>query len=443
MPHKVSVIGLGYVGSVTAACLAAKGNSVVGVDANPQKVEFVNAGRSPVVERGVEELLLNNRQAGRLRATTDAATAVHSTDVSFVCVGTPSLRNGRLDLSSIERVCEEVGRALREKGTFHIVVLRSTILPGTTQGIAIPALESTSGKRAGKDFAVCVNPEFIREGCAVADFHNPPFTILGADADESHLVAPLRELYDWVPSRVFETSVRTAEMVKYVCNCFHALKVGFANEIGTLCKQMHVDTEEVIEIFKSDTRLNISPAYLAPGFAFGGSCLPKDLRALTYRAKELDLNIPLLSSILASNDEHLNRAIDSVLNTGKKKIGILGLSFKAETDDLRESPLVQLIKRLIGEGCSVQVWDPYVSLGRLVGSNRQFIEEVIPHIGSLLLPELSDVIREAEVVAVGTRGVNRQTLEELVRPDQVVIDLVNLERVRRPQGLSNYTGISW
>jgi len=443
MPHRVSVIGLGYVGSVTAACLAARGNSIVGVDSSPQKVEFVNAGRSPVLETGVEELLSNSHHAGRLYATTDAGAAVRSTEVSFVCVGTPSLRNGRLDLSSIERVCAEVGGALKQKGAFHVVVLRSTILPGTTHGIAIPALESASGKRAGKDFAVFVNPEFIREGCAVADFHNPPFTILGADPEQSALMAPVRELYDWVPSRFFETSVKAAEMVKYVCNCFHAVKVSFANEIGTLCKEMDVDTEAVIEVFKSDTRLNISPAYLAPGFAFGGSCLPKDLRALTYRAKELDLNLPLLGSILPSNDEHLNRAVDAVLHAGKKRIGILGLSFKAETDDLRESPLVQLIKRLIGEGCSIQVWDPYVSLGQLVGSNRQFIEEVIPHIGSLLVPDLSDVIRAAEVVAVGTRAVSGRTLEELVRPDQIVIDLVNLEKARRPHGLSNYAGINW
>jgi GDP-mannose 6-dehydrogenase len=441
MPHSVSIIGLGYVGSVTAACLASKGNHVIGVDTNPQKVAAIDAGRSPVLEKGVNEMIAESHADGRLRATTDAAAAVEATEISFVCVGTPSLRNGRLDLSSVERVCHEMGRALEQKESFHVVVLRSTILPGTAHTIAIPALEATSGKRSGKDFAVCVNPEFMREGCAVVDFHNPPFTILGAD-DPAHL-AVLRQLYEWVPGRIFETTVKTAEMVKYVCNCFHAVKVGFANEIGTLCRRMGVDAEAVTEIFTSDTRLNISPAYLAPGFAFGGSCLPKDLRALTYRARELDLRLPLLDSVLPSNQEHLERAVESVLHSGKKRIGILGLSFKVGTDDLRESPLVQLIKRLLGEGCSLQIWDHDVSLGRLVGSNREYIEEVIPHIGSLLQPELAEVIHNAEVVLIGTRAVDRQTIEQEVRPEQIVIDLVNLEKVRRPQGLNQYEGICW
>lgn len=441
MSHSVSVIGLGYVGSVTAACLASKGNHVIGVETNPLKVAAINDGRSPVLENGVAEMISESRVAGRLRATSDAVAAVEATEISFVCVGTPSLRNGKLDMRSIEQVCREVGRALSRKKGFHVVVLRSTILPGTTHTVALPALESSSGRRAGEDFAVCVNPEFMREGSAVSDFHNPPFTILGAD-DPAVLAVP-RQLYDWVPGRIFETSVKTAEMVKYVCNSFHAVKVGFANEIGTLCRQMGIDAEAVTEIFTSDTRLNISRAYLAPGFAFGGSCLPKDLRALTYRARELDLRLPLLDSVLPSNQEHLERAVEAVLHTGKKKIGILGLSFKAGTDDLRESPLVQLIKRLIGEGCSVQIWDCDVSLGRLVGSNRQFIEEVIPHIGSLLHSELNEVIRNAEVVLIGTRAVDRRTVEDQVLPDQLVIDLVNLERARRPEGLAHYEGICW
>lgn len=443
MPHCVSVIGLGYVGSVTAACLAAKGNSVVGVDSNPQKVEMVNAGRSPVLERGVDELMTQSHQEGLLTATTDAAAAVQSTEVSFVCVGTPSLKNGRLDLSSIERVCEEVGQALKRKSSFHIVVLRSTILPGTTHEIAIPALESASGKRAGKDFAVCVNPEFIREGCAVADFHNPPFTILGTGSDGDCRFTPVRDLYRWVPGRVFETSVTTAEMVKYVSNTWHAVKVAFANETGTLAKELGVDAEALIEIFTADNKLNISSAYLKPGFAFGGSCLPKDIRALTYRAKELDLSLPLFESILFSNEDHLQRALDMILATGKRKIAVLGLSFKAATDDLRESPQVHLVKRLLGEGCQIQIWDDNVCLGRIVGSNRSYIEQAIPHIGSLLSSNLEAVLADAEVVVIGTRGVDPETLCRNLKSSHIVIDLVNFEKSRRVEGAGSYAGICW
>ena len=324
---------------------------------------------------------------------------------------------------------------------FHWVVLRSTVLPGTTESVVIPILEEACGKRAGTDFAVCFNPEFIREGTAVADFFEPPFTVLGA-AKPCHLAA-LRDLYDGLPGRVFETSLAAAEMVKYACNAFHAVKVGFANELGTLCKTLGVDTQTVTEMFISDTRLNISPAYLSPGFAFGGSCLPKDVRALTYRAKELDLHLPLLEGVLPSNAQHIQRAAEMVLRTNIRKVGVLGLSFKAGTDDLRESPLVQLIKRLIGEGLQVRIWDRDVSLGRLVGSNRQYIDEVIPHIGSLLCSTMEEVIQSVELVLVGTKALNPEAFRCLLRPEQVVIDLVNLDPVRRPQGAFRYEGICW
>ena len=441
MTRSISVFGLGYVGSVTAACLAHKGNRVVGVDVNPVKVEMLESGRSPIIEAGLDGLMAQGRQACRLHATTDVTAAVSQSEISILCVGTPSLRNGKLDLQSIERVCREIGEALRRKDSFHLIVLRSTVLPGTTESVVIPTLEASSGKRAGMDFAVCFNPEFIREGSAVADFFQPPFTILGA-AEPSHL-APLRELYHWAPGRIYETSLTAAEMVKYACNAFHALKVSFANEVGTLCKRLGVDTQVVTEIFTSDTRLNISPAYLTPGFAFGGSCLPKDLRALAYRAKELDLRLPLLEAILPSNAEHIERAVEAVLRTNKKKVGILGLSFKAGTDDMRESPLVQLIKRLLGEGCQIRIWDRDVSLGRLVGSNRQYIEEVIPHIGSLLSTNLQEVLETAEVVLIGTRAAEREDLRTYLRPEQIVIDLVNLEKSRRLDGLASYEGICW
>lgn len=362
-------------------------------------------------------------------------------EISFLCVGTPSLRSGQLDLGHIEPVCREIGEVLKRKNAFHLVVLRSTVLPGTAETVVIPALEKSSGKRMGKDFGVCVNPEFMREGTAVADFLEPPMTIIGG-SDPSH-TGILRELYGWVTGRIFETTFRTAEMVKYVCNAWHAVKVSFANEIGTLAKQQNVDAEAVTEIFTADTKLNISATYLKPGFAFGGSCLPKDVRALSYRARELDLKLPLFEAIMPSNDEHLERAVELVLETGKKKIAMLGISFKAATDDLRESPQVQLVKRLLGEGRELQIWDDNVSLGRLIGSNRQYIEEVIPHIGSLLRSTLEEVLKGAEVVIIGTRGVSKDTLRKLLRDDQIVIDLVNLEKARRVGGLPKYEGICW
>jgi GDP-mannose 6-dehydrogenase len=440
MSKAVSIFGLGYVGSVTAACLAAKGHSVMGVDLSTSKVDLLNAGRSPIVEPGMSELVEQAHKASRLRATTDAAAAVMETEISFLCVGTPSLRSGKLDLGHVEPVCRDIGQVLRRKEAFHLVVLRSTVLPGTAENIVIPVLEQTSGKRMGKDFGVCVNPEFMREGTAVADFLGPAMTIIGA-AQTPH-AATLRELYAWAPGRIFETSFRSAEMVKYVCNTWHALKVAFANEVGTLAKALHVDAEDVTEIFTADVKLNISASYLKPGFAFGGSCLPKDVRALGYRAKELDLRLPLFESIMPSNDEHLRRAVEIVLDTGKKNVAILGLSFKAATDDLRESPQVQLVKHLLGEGYQLKIWDENVSLGRLIGSNRDYIEHAIPHIGSLLENNLGEIVRNAEVVVIGSRGIPREELQAHLRPDHVVIDLVNLEKARRPAA-GNYEGICW
>jgi GDP-mannose 6-dehydrogenase len=441
MSRSISVFGLGYVGTVTAACLAHKNNTVVGVDLSPGKVEAMEAGRSPIVEPRVTELVEECHKACRLHATSDSESAVLQTEISFLCVGTPSLRNGKLDLGHIEPVCREIGSALKKKETFHLVVLRSTVLPGTAESIVVPVLEKASGKKMGKDFGVCVNPEFMREGTAVADFLEPAMTIIGA-AHPAHS-AMLRELYAWAPGRIFETSFRSAEMTKYVCNAWHAVKVSFANEVGTLAKHLGVDAESVVEIFTADTKLNISPSYLKPGFAFGGSCLPKDVRALNYRAKELDLKLPLFQSILPSNDEHLERAVEMILDTGKKKIAMLGLSFKAATDDLRESPQVQLAKRLLGEGRQLQIWDDNVALGRLIGSNRQYIEDVIPHIGSLLSSSLDEVLKDAEVVVIGTRGVDREALRQHLKPGQIVIDLVNLEKARRILGVDAYEGICW
>jgi GDP-mannose 6-dehydrogenase len=437
----VSIFGLGYVGSVSAACFSSMGHKVIGVDVSRAKVEVLDSGRTPIVEARMAELVAEANKACRLHATTDATQAVLNSDVSFVCVGTPSLKNGKLDLSHIENVTREIGTAIRQKQAPHVFVLRSTVLPGTTEKVVLPILEKESGKQCGRDFTVCYNPEFMREGSAVADFLNPPYTILGA-SDTNHL-APLRELYKDTPGTLYETTIPVAEMVKYFSNCYHALKVGFANEMGTMCKHLGVDAQAVTKIFTSDTKLNISPAYLSPGFAFGGSCLPKDLRAITYKAKELDLKLPLLESLMPSNAEHVDRAVEMVLNTGKKKIAQLGLSFKAGTDDLRESPQVQLIKRLMGEGLEVRIWDEDVSLGRIAGANRQYIEEVIPHIGSVLSADLEGVLRGAEVVILGNKSATREQLAQYLRPEQIVIDLVHLDPARRPQGVKTYDGMCW
>ncbi len=441
MSVSISLFGLGYVGSVSAACFAQMGHKVVGVDVSRDKVAMLESGKSPIIEARIGALIAEAHSEGRLHATTDAKDAVLQTDISFVCVGTPSLRSGKLDLSHIEHVSREIGAALREKNARHTVVLRSTVLPGTTESVVIPILESASGQKAGVNFNVVYNPEFMREGSAVADFLQPPYTILGS-REPQHLIL-LREVYKEIPGIIFETTIPVAEMVKYVSNLFHAVKVGFANEIGTLCKHLGVDTQVVTQIFTSDTKLNISPAYLSPGFAFGGSCLPKDLRAITYKAKELDLELPVLQALMPSNAGHVERAIEAVLRTKKRKISLLGLSFKAGTDDLRESPQVQLIKRLLGEGCHICIWDPDVSLGRLTGSNRQYIEDVIPHIGSLLSINLEAVIRDAEVVIIGTRSADQAQVSGFLRADQIVIDLINLDVARRPKSPASYEGICW
>lgn len=441
MSLSISVFGLGYVGSVSAACFASMGHRVTGVDVNPAKVEMMESGRSPIIEASMQELVAEGNKACRLHATIDPTAAVLDSELSFVCVGTPSLRNGKLDLSHIEKVAHEIGAALKKKQSHHTFVLRSTVLPGTTETLIIPVLESESGKRAGQEFSVAYNPEFMREGSAVVDFLQPPYTILGAQ--DAAQLAPLRELYRKTPGNVFETSIAVAEMVKYFSNAFHAVKVTFANELGTLCKELAVDTQAVTQIFTSDTRLNISPAYLSPGFAFGGSCLPKDLRALTYKAKELDLKLPMLESLTLSNSGHIERAVEAVIRTNKRKIAQLGVSFKAGTDDLRESPQVQLVKRLLGEGYEVKVWDRDVSLGRLAGSNRQYIEEVIPHIGSLLSSDLEGVLQWGEVVIVGNKSVTKDDLAKRLRKDQIVIDLVNLDKAHRVDESPSYEGICW
>jgi GDP-mannose 6-dehydrogenase len=436
---RLSVFGLGYVGCVSAACFAKEGHEVTGVDVNPVKVEIINSGRSPIVEAGIGELLAEMVSAGRLRATTDSAEAVADSDVSLVCVGTPSRDNGSLDLTYVKRVCQEIGAALEGKRERHTVVIRSTMLPGTIEGTVVPALEVYSGKKAGRDFGVCINPEFLREGTSLKDFYSPPFTLVGADDEDT--AAIVSRLYSKIDAPLYVTPVKAAEMVKYACNCFHALKVSFANEIGNVCKGLGIDSHEVMRVFCEDRKLNLSPYYLKPGFAFGGSCLPKDLRAINYKAKELDVEVPLLSSILPSNRRQVERAVEMVLKTGRKKVGVLGFSFKAGTDDLRESPMVTLIEALIGKGIQLAVYDRDVSLARLFGANKEYIEREIPHISQLMRASVDEVLEASDVLIVGNKSEEFRGIEGRLRNDQMVIDLVRLFDGRTSD--DKYQGICW
>ena len=437
---RVSVFGLGYVGCVSAASFAGDGHDVVGVDVNADKVASINAGCSPIVEPGLEDLLGRCASDGRLRATTSTADAIHSTDVSLLCVGTPSRKNGSLDLQYLERVCEEVGRALKDKPGYHVVVVRSTVLPGTTHELVIPALERESGKTYGDGFGVSVNPEFLREGTALKDFRKPPLTLVGHNhaADASGTIA----LYQAIDAPLISTSIRVAEMMKYTSNTWHALKVVFANEIGNLCKKLDIDSHEVMDIFCRDEKLNLSPYYLKPGFAFGGSCLPKDVRALQYRAKELDVEMPLISQILPSNKGQIQQALDQILDTGKKHVGLLGFSFKAGTDDLRESPIVILAEALLGKGVSLKIYDKNVSMAKLVGANKDYIVKQIPHLSSLLCPTIDEVIHGSEVIVVGNQAPEFVQAVMACTADQIVIDLVRLP-IYASLVKADYRGICW
>jgi GDP-mannose 6-dehydrogenase len=437
---KVSVFGLGYVGSVSAASFAADGHTVIGVDVNADKAAAVNAGKSPIVEPGLDELLARSVAEGGLRATTDTAEAIRESDVSLLCVGTPSRRNGSLDLTYLERVAEQIGAELRDKPSYHVIVVRSTVLPGTTHEVVIPALERTSGKKYGTGFGVSVNPEFLREGTALKDFRKPPLTLVGHNhaADASGTIA----LYQAIDAPLVSTSIRVAEMLKYTSNTWHALKVCFANEIGNLCKRVGVDSHDVMDIFCRDEKLNLSSYYLKPGFAFGGSCLPKDVRALQYRAKEVDVDLPVISHILPSNALQIQHALDEVLETGKKKIGLLGFSFKAGTDDLRESPMVILAEALLGKGLSLKIYDQNVSLAKLVGSNKEYIENQIPHLSSLLCNSIDEVIVGSDVIVVGNLSPEFGDALTQCRPDQIVIDLVRLPIVGSLLH-ADYRGICW
>ena len=398
---RISIFGLGYVGTVSAGCLADDGHEVVGVDPLPTKVDLINRGQSPIIEADIGEIIAATAKAGRLRATSDPVEAIRETELSFVCVGTPSQANGNLDLRYIRRICEQIGEALKSKSARHTVVIRSTILPGTMHKIVIPTLEEFSGKKAGVDFGVCNNPEFLREGSAVKDFRYPPKTVIGELDQASGDI--LAALYKKLDAPLIRTNLESAEMVKYVDNSWHALKIGFANEIGNLCKSLGLDAHEVMNIFCQDRKLNISPAYLLPGFAFGGSCLPKDLRALSYQAKMHDLQLPILTSILPSNEMQIARGVQLITAKGHTRVGVLGFSFKAGTDDLRESPLIEVIERLIGKGYDLRIYDKNVNIASLVGANRDFILNHIPHISKLMVGDIDAVLNHAQTVVIGNK----------------------------------------
>jgi GDP-mannose 6-dehydrogenase len=436
----ISIFGLGYVGSVSAACLAERDNRVIGVDVNPIKVEMFQEGRSPVIEAGLDELVRQGVYAGRISATTDTRAAVMASDVSLICVGTPSQPNGSLDLHYVERVCEEIGRALAQKKEYHTIVLRSTVLPGTTENIVVPLLEKTSGKTSFRDFGVCFNPEFLREGTAIKDFADPPFTIIGSDDERT--AQAVSALYARLDAPVMSVPIKVAEMVKYVNNAFHALKVTFANEIGNICKQQGIDSHLVMNIFTQDKKLNLSPYYLKPGFAFGGSCLPKDVRALLYHSRRHDVDTRLLDAILASNRHQIEIACEMVKATGFKRVGVLGFSFKAGTDDLRESPVVELIEHLIGKGYHISVYDKNVSLANLHGANRAYIEKEIPHIAQLMTDSMQAVIEQSQVIVIGNNAPEFQDVLTKLRDEQIVIDLVRaVDGALASHG--RYQGICW
>lgn len=435
----IAIFGLGYVGAVSAACLSKEGHRVIGVDANAAKVELINQGKSPVVEKDVDAMMESGVAAGTLRAMTDSAAAVRDSDMAIVCVGTPSSPNGNLDLSYVQRVCEEIGAALRDKKDFYAVVIRSTVLPGTLRGLVIPTLEAASGKTVGDDLGAGFFPEFLRESTAVSDFYNPPKVVFAASDHRTQSM--LESLNAGFDAPKICTAYEIAEMVKYADNTWHAIKVAFANEIGSISKAVNVDGGAVMDIFCQDTKLNISPKYLRPGFAFGGSCLPKDVRALTYKARSLDLDTPLINSVMPSNERHIERALRMVLDLNERRVGVLGLSFKAGTDDLRESPVVELVERLLGKGHEIRIFDHNVNLSRLVGANRAYIFDHLPHIARLLVDEVDEVVNHGGTIVVGNSDKYFTDVVRRLNMSQRVVDLVRIANNQPSTG--GYNGLCW
>ena len=441
---KISVFGLGYVGCVSSACLSREGHDVIGVDINQTKVDIINDGKSPIVEKDLEDIIkgsvTSNGENGCLRATIDSLEAIQNSDISLICVGTPSNFNGSLRLDIVKKCASSIGEGIRNKGDYHIVVARSTMLPGTVEEVIVPILEEKSGKNVGTDFGIVMNPEFLRESTSVFDFYNPPMTVIGTYDDRSG--DKVEGMYHFLEAPFVRTDIKTAEMMKYTNNVFHGVKVSFANEIGNICKAIGVDSHEVMNIFCMDNKLNISPYYLKPGFAFGGSCLPKDLKAINYKAKVLDIEMPLISSVLNSNKQQIENVINRVVRAGKKNITVLGLSFKAGTDDLRESPLVILVETLIGKGFNIKIYDKDVSIAKLFGANKEYIEKVIPHISSLMVPTIDDALNHGEFIIIGNKSEEFKSALAMCKDGQIIYDLVRIadDLGNVPEG---YEGICW
>ena len=437
---RISVFGLGYVGAVSAACLARDGHQVIGCDIDPIKLDLLRAGRSPIIEAGLPELIAQVTAAGTLLVTDDARQAVAESELSLICVGTPSDKTGAQDLTAVARLAGQLGQAIATKSERHGFVVRSTVAPGTTETVVAPTIAARSGKQPGVDFAVAFQPEFLREGASIQDYDHPPYTVVGTD--DPAIEASLRTLYGHLPSPFIVTDIRSAEMLKMVANAFHALKITFANEVGRLGQSLNLDARRVMDLICQDRQLNISTAYLRPGFAFGGSCLPKDLRALGALARQQSVSVPMLQSVLTSNQMHVDHAADFVIESGRRRVGIFGLSFKSGTDDLRESPLVAIVERFIGKGLDVRVYDPNVHLARLMGANKRYIEESIPHIASVMSADIADVIRHAEVMVVGLPHADvHDAIRAHSTAEQVILDLVGVPNPETIQ--AQIHGICW
>lgn len=435
---KISVFGLGYVGAVSCACFARMGHHVIGVDVSDLKINLINSGKSPIVEKDLDEYIEDGINTGKISATNNVENAVHNSDISIVCVGTPSQINGNIDLTYIYRVCNEIGEAIKSKDGFHTVVIRSTVVPGTIKQCA-QIIEDVSGKKHEQDFGVASNPEFLRESTAIEDFWNPPYTVIGTLCKESE--KQLIELYSSIDAPIFTLKPEESEMIKYANNNFHAVKVTFANEVGNICKELGVDGQKVMEVVASDKKLNLSSYYMKPGFAFGGSCLPKDVRGLNYRAKTLDLKTPLLSSLMNSNNYQVERGLQLIYKTGKRKIGFLGFAFKGGTDDLRESPIVEIIETLLGKGYELSLYDSNILLSRLMGKNKDYLTGHIPHINRVLKDSVDDVIKESDIIVFGNKSEEFKQVLTNMPNDKIVIDLVRIDKLRITK--DNYVGICW
>ena len=437
---KISIFGLGYVGAVSLGCLARDGHEVTGVDIDQVKLDLITEGQTPIIEEGMADLMSDVAKSGLVNVTQDVNAAVSNSEISFICVGTPSAANGSQNQSALVRLSKQLGLAIANKDDYHIFVLRSTVTPGTLEDVMRPIIEEKSGKKNGIDFDLCFQPEFLREGSSIKDYDNPPYTVIGSNSDRAS--NKIRDLFGHLPCEFHVCSIKTAEMLKFCCNDFHALKITFANEVGRLSQSLGVDPHEVMGLICKDTQLNISPVYLKPGFSFGGSCLPKDLRATVHMAKMRDVEVPMLAGVLESNKIHTEHAINEVLETGKRKVGMIGLSFKSGTDDLRESPMVTITEQFIGKGVELAIYDPEVNLSRLLGANKHYINESIPHIGELMVDDCEEMIRNCEVLVV---GLNDEALVDLihktVRPDQIVLDLVNIPEQETLD--CDYRGVCW